>query len=334
MKPIRIVSPLALGLIVLLIAGNATGYVLLSPNRTWDCPPTYIVDQTGIASITDGDGGVSKVIAAITSVSSASDAWNDAGAARVVYARKGSTANFVLGDGVPMIKFDDPFDECTFPCLAATYHLYFSERAAGASSWKIYDADIVTNLDFEWTSEGEDPGGFDCSGEYYIEGVMVHEIGHGLGLDHASDFLATMYPFAYPCNNVMATTATDDENALLALYGTAPCTNAPFQPCSAYTQYLTGTGNSDFQPCNGSFSMSGSGTIKGWVQGPSGTDFDLYLDKSTPYGWWINVASATSSSSSDSITYSGTAGTYRFRVVSYSGSGTYHFWYQRPFFLL
>lgn len=329
MKRIHIVSPVALVLGALLSAGSAAGYVLLSPNRTWSCPPNYTVDDTGISSITDGDGGASKVASAISNVTSTSDAWNDAGSARIVSAHKGSTASFSLGDGVPMIKFSDPFSSCTGNCLAATYIGYYSERVSGSSSWQIDDADIVTNLSFSWTSEGEDPGGSGCSGEYYIEGVMVHEAGHGLGLGHSSTSGATMYPSVSSCNNGPATTETDDESAIVSLYGTAPCTNSLFNPCSAYTEYLTGTGNSDVQPCGGSFSLGGSGTIKGWSQGPGLSDFDLYLDKWTIFGW-VEVASATTLSSSDSITYSGTAGTYRFRVVSYNGPGTYHFWYQRP----
>lgn len=333
MKRIRIASPILLGLGGLLLAGNATSFVLLSPGRTWDCPPNYTVDDTGIASIADGDGGVSKVVSAIGLVTSSSDAWNDAGAARIVSAHKGSTASFALGDGAPMIKFGDPFGACTGNCLAATFTSFFSERASGASSWRIDDADVVTNLAFDWTSEGEDPGGSGCSGEVYIEGVMVHEVGHGLGLDHTSVAGATMFPSVSFCNDGPATTETDDESGIRALYGTATCSNSLFYPCLDYTQYLPGTGNSDVQPCAGSFSMGGSGTIKGWSEGPSGTDFDLYLDKWNGFAW-AQVAGSASASSSESITYSGTAGTYRFRVLSYSGSGTYHFWYQRPVLFL
>lgn len=333
MKRIRIVTPMAFVLCALLTAGGATGFVLLSPNRTWNCPPNYTVDQTGIASITDSDGGVTRVVNAITVVTSTSDAWNDAGSARVVSAHKGSVAGFSLGDGVPMIKFGDPLGSCTGSCLASTYIGYKSERFPFSSSWRIDDADIVTNLDHEWTSEGEDPGGSGCSGEYYIEGVMVHEVGHGLGLHHTDVAGATMLPTVTSCNNGPATIETDDENGILALYGTAPCTNSLFTPCSVYTEYLTGAGNTDYQPCGGSFTLGGNGTIRGWSEGPAGTDFDLYLDKWNGF-LWIQVASATTASSSDSIVYSGTAGTYRFRVYSYSGSGTYHFWYQRPIFFL
>ncbi|HKI01211.1 MAG TPA: matrixin family metalloprotease [Thermoanaerobaculia bacterium] len=328
MKSIRIVSPVALALGVLLTTGAATGYVLLGPNRTWNCPPVYTVDETGIASITDSDGGVTKVITSINAFASTSDAWNDAGSARVVGARKGSTASFALGDGVPMIKFGDPLNSCTGNCLAVTYIGYYNSRGAGSSSWQITDADIATNLNHAWTSEGEDPSGAGCSGEYYIEGVMMHEIGHGLGIDHSAASGATMLPTVTACSNAPATLAVDDETALQTLYGTAPCTDSQLYPCRAYTSYLTGSGDTDVQPsCDGSFFMSNSGNIKGWSQGPGLSDFDLYLDK-----WngltWVQVASATTLSASDSISYNATVGTYRFRVYAFNGGGTYHFWYK------
>src|ERR1044071_8515633 len=137
MKRIHLLSPLALGLGGLLLAGSATSYVLLSPTRTWDCPPNYTVDDTGIASISDSDGGATQVVSAISLVTSTSDAWNDAGAARIVSAHKGSVAGFTLGDGSPMIKFGDPFGACTGSCLAATFITYYSERSAGPPSYPI-----------------------------------------------------------------------------------------------------------------------------------------------------------------------------------------------------
>jgi len=329
MKTIRIVSPLALVLGILLTAGGAAGYVLLSPSRTWDCPPNYTVDDTGLASVSDGDGGVAKVISAITSPA---NAWNGAGSARIISAHKGSTANFTLGDGLPMLKFGDPLNACTGNCLAATFTGFFSQREAGSSSWNIDDADIVTNLAFNWTSEGEDPNGSGCSSEVYIEGVMVHEVGHALGLDHTNVAGATMLPSVSYCSNGPATTEADDESAILALYGTAPCTDSTLYPCTAYTEYLADSA-SDIQPCGGSFTLSGNGTIRGWSQGPANVDFDLYLDRWNGSSW-VQVASATTVSPSDSIVYSATAGRYRFRVYSFIGAGTYHFWYQRPIIFL
>ncbi len=63
--------------------------------------------------------------------------------------------------------------------------------------------------------------------------------------------------------------------------------------------------------------------------GPSGADFDLYLYKWNGYNWAV-VAASESSTSTETITYSGTAGYYMWEVYSYSGSGAYTFGLQRP----
>ncbi len=98
-----------------------------------------------------------------------------------------------------------------------------------------------------------------------------------------------------------------------------------------YEEYggtLTGTGDYEYQP-NGTYYYSGSGVHEGILTGPDGTDFDLYLWK-----WignrWQTVASSLSSSSNESITYSGSSGYYVWRIYSYSGSGTYEFCMDRP----
>ncbi len=98
-----------------------------------------------------------------------------------------------------------------------------------------------------------------------------------------------------------------------------------------YEEYggtLTGTGDYEYQP-NGTYYYSGSGVHEGILTGPGGTDFDLYLWK-----WignrWQTVASSLSSSSNESITYSGSSGYYVWRIYSYSGSGTYEFCMDRP----
>ena len=106
--------------------------------------------------------------------------------------------------------------------------------------------------------------------------------------------------------------------------GTAPCTS-----CTAYTGTLSGTGDADYQPNGTYYYSAASGTHRGWLQGPSGTDFDLYLLK-----WngsqWVTVAYAESSTSTEQIAYAGTAGYYMWQVYSYSGSGSYTFWLQKP----
>jgi serine protease len=106
--------------------------------------------------------------------------------------------------------------------------------------------------------------------------------------------------------------------------GAAPCTS-----CTLYTGTLSGFGDVDIHP-NGTYYFTGiSGTHRGWLQGPSSADFDLYLQKWNGF-FWSTVARSESATSTEQIAYSGTSGYYRWRVVSFSGSGAYNFWLQRP----
>jgi hypothetical protein len=89
------------------------------------------------------------------------------------------------------------------------------------------------------------------------------------------------------------------------------------------------SGGSAIQP-NGTFYQStASGTQAGNLNGPSGSDFDLYLYKWNGNGWSL-VASGTSSSSSESVSYSGTSGYYYWRVNAFSGSGSYSLCLSHP----
>jgi len=195
--------------VFLLASTSVSAFVLLSPPRTWDNPPNYIVDNRGQATVADFDGGITATINAIVSNS----AWNGSGSGTLVTAVSGSVANFQLGDGIPMLNFTDPINACNGTCLAATFTGFFSARGDGTT--RITDADIVTNTAQSWSSLSE----ASCSNEFYIEGVMVHEIGHALGLGHTTVSGATMFASVSSCNNGPATTESDDDAGVNELYG-------------------------------------------------------------------------------------------------------------------
>jgi hypothetical protein len=198
-----------LAILTLLIVSTVSAYVLLSPRRTWDGAANITVDNRGLSSVTDSDGGASRVVSAIT----ANAAWNGAGTGTRVTAQKGSVASWRLGDGVVMLNFRDPEHACNGSCLAATFTGFYTQRSDGTN--RITDADIVTNTRFAWTSAGEPDG---CSSEYYIEGVMVHEVGHVIGLGHSNVSGATMYPSVSACNNNPASIENDDKAGVQDLY--------------------------------------------------------------------------------------------------------------------
>jgi Zn-dependent metalloprotease len=106
--------------------------------------------------------------------------------------------------------------------------------------------------------------------------------------------------------------------SLNAVYATSTSTG-----CTNYTGTLSGTGVSQYTPSTSGYVSSVSGTHSGKLTGPaSGADFDLYLQKLSSTTW-SQVAASESATASETINYSGTAGTYRFRVYAYSGSGSY-----------
>lgn len=106
--------------------------------------------------------------------------------------------------------------------------------------------------------------------------------------------------------------------------GGMPCTD-----CELYTGTLSGSGDYDYHP-NGTYYYSGSGTHEGFLRGPSGADFDLYLYKYSWWSGWRQVARSTSATSDEDISYNGSSGYYLWRVYSYSGSGSYEFYLDRP----
>ncbi|MBN6039217.1 S1 family peptidase [Amycolatopsis sp. 195334CR] len=124
------------------------------------------------------------------------------------------------------------------------------------------------------------------------------------------------------------TTYFQPVNEILQTYGLTLVTDGGGNPpggCddaeNTYTGNLT-SGSSAYQPNGGSYTTTTTGAHQGCLAGPSGTDYDLYLQKRNGTTW-TNVASGTTPEASETVNYTGTAGTYRWRVHAYSGSGAY-----------
>ncbi|HEX4363095.1 MAG TPA: S8 family peptidase [Solirubrobacteraceae bacterium] len=100
-----------------------------------------------------------------------------------------------------------------------------------------------------------------------------------------------------------------------------------------FTGTLSGTGSSagvSLPPPTGQYTSMTNGEHRGCLRGPAGTNFDLTLKKLDASGTWQVVAQSTSAGSTEDVTYSGTPGTYRWRVVSSTGKGAYTFGLSRP----
>lgn len=120
-------------------------------------------------------------------------------------------------------------------------------------------------------------------------------------------------------------------NATAALTGSTPPPPPPPSCPTGYTAY-TGTvasvNGSVYAPNTTGFTVPAAGTALGGIlTGPTGTDFDLYLQRRLSGGTtWSNVASSLSATSSETISTTGTTGyNYRWRIYSYAGTGTFTF---------
>ena len=191
-------SVLALALATIFVVAAAVpahAYVLLSPRRTWASTPVAVKVYTGgNSTINDGSGGVTAVVAAIKG-------WG------IVNSSTSST-RAVRGQAPATIELNSNGKICTGSCLAATLTGYYTGNT-------IYDADVYTNQRFSYTSALETDG---CSGEYDIDGIMVHEVGHVLGIGHSNVAGATMYPSVSSCNLNNRTLEADDIAAKNDLY--------------------------------------------------------------------------------------------------------------------
>lgn len=87
-------------------------------------------------------------------------------------------------------------------------------------------------------------------------------------------------------------------------------------------------GFSTYKPSSSGFTAA-AGTIAGCLTGPTGVDLDLYLQRWNGSSW-VDVAASEGSTSTEAITYTASAGSYRWDVYAYSGSGSFTLKYDVP----
>jgi hypothetical protein len=180
------------------LAEPTMAYVLLSPRRRWASTPVSVrTYNVGNSTITDGSGGVNAVVSAIR-------AWG-------IINSSSTSSPAVRGSAPATIMLNTNGGLCTGNCLAATLTGYYISQSGDD---RIYDADVYTNTAIQMYSSGESG----CSSEYDINGIMVHEVGHVIGIGHSGVSGATMYPSISACNTSARTLASDDIAARDNLY--------------------------------------------------------------------------------------------------------------------
>jgi streptogrisin C len=134
--------------------------------------------------------------------------------------------------------------------------------------------------------------------------------------------------------SIGGTTFFQPVNEILTAYGRQLVTGTGTPPdpptgCSGYEFTRTGSVSSGGSQWTPYYYSSVSGSHRGCLDGPSGVDFDLYLQKWNGFAW-ADVAGGTSPNPDETVSYTGTAGYYRWEVHAYSGSGSYTLGYSNP----
>lgn len=151
-----------------------------------------------------------------------------------------------------------------------------------------------------------------------------------------------VYPQAGPAQVAAAITSNATPSVLgavgsgspnLLLYAGGPMPAPSASPnCSSPTQLFTGSlsrsGSSVTLP-SGGYTTTASGTQLGCLTGPAAANFDLSLYQRSGTRW-VAVAGGTGSTSTETVSYSGPAGSYRWVVTSSRGSGAFSLVTVRP----
>jgi hypothetical protein len=154
-------------------------------------------DMSGLDAAPQAQGAV------LRAAQRALETWSSAGGPVLVE----STSDGALGS----IRWAaEPGDPGVSPDVLAETHLSYD-----LSSGAITRVDIVINgAGFRWAT-GDDGS---CSAAFDLESTLAHEVGHALGLKHSTIADATMYTRPAPCAMERRDLATDDLDAIAALY--------------------------------------------------------------------------------------------------------------------
>lgn len=133
-------------------------------------------------------------------------------------------------DSKNVFYFDDPADEVSTGVLGQTLTQgdgVVAFTLSGETYLLATDSDIIFNNDIDWASDESIDAG--CSGEYSLEAVATHEIGHLWGMDHTCEEgepcndldkrYATMYWSIGPCSTYQSILKSEDIEGITALYG-------------------------------------------------------------------------------------------------------------------
>jgi len=227
-------------------------------------------------------------------------------------------------------------EETWTPTVAGDGLRYLDDPAADGYSEDYYSSAVTPADDPHYAS------GIGNLAFYLLSEGGTHPSGKsttavtGIGADEASQIWYLALTSYMTSSTTYSGARTATLSAASALYGSTSTEYSQVQnawaavgvgsaaaaSCTSttYTGSVTKVGTSAYVPSTKGVAVTVAKQTFS-LTGAAGTNLDIYVDK---YGTaWTNVASSKGATSTESLSYSGTAGTYRTRVYSKSGTGAY-----------
>ncbi len=115
-------------------------------------------------------------------------------------------------DGRTLVRFKN---QGTFTLGVTTFRVFNETQICGGNPFfKTADADVDLNRKVNWV---KDPGTGPCDGpdpsniHFSLRSVLLHELGHVIGLEHTNVENALMFAFGEPCDFTKDDFLTDDQ---------------------------------------------------------------------------------------------------------------------------
>jgi len=160
-------------------------------------PITYWINEKGLSQIENGSE--------FSTVHASFQTWENVPTADIRFSYLGTT--FVSGagfDGLNVVTFADTSTPLGSGVIAVTYSWFRSEIGNdGLIRRAVGEADISFSTALEFSTSGEE-------NRFDLQGVLTHEVGHLLGLDHSGLISSVMVPFGAHSQLDQRTLAYDD----------------------------------------------------------------------------------------------------------------------------
>ena len=160
-------------------------------------PVSYWINEKGLSQLSNGSE--------FTAIHASFQAWENVPTTAVRFNYRGTTsANGVSHDGLNLVSFADNATPLGSSTIAATFSFFRNEIGSnGLIQLVIDEADIIFNPNLAFSTSAEDS-------KFDLQGILTHEVGHLLGLDHSGLISSVMTPFATTTALDQRTLAYDD----------------------------------------------------------------------------------------------------------------------------